>query len=392
MNEVYELVLQLAVILFIANLFRAFSLKLKIPPVVSLIVLGILLGPSLINYVDKSHTIEWIAQVGILFLIFEAGMQTNLKRFKEESRKETIPAIGGVILPFIAGFGLSMMYNYSLLSSLVVGVIMTSTSISVSIITLVEINKLNSIEGSCIINSSLMEDILGIMLISVIFGLSADKQQSIFQNSELIIAIAKIFGFFAITFSIGLLFLPVIYMNSKKLNLEGSILSLSVAVIFLYSWFAELSGLAAITGAYFAGIFIGQTDYRQVVNTGVSNIGKSLFTDFFFISIGLSINLSQLSIKPLYVVLFIVLAIIAKFLGSTMGAKVARFDMTRAIRIGIGMIPRGEVALIIATMGFHRGIIDSDVLSTTVLMVIVTSIISPFLLRSSFTRLHKKTF
>ncbi len=388
-----HLVLQIALILFLANILRALSIKFKLPPVIALILLGIILGPSLLNYVSKSGIIEWLAQIGILFLIFEAGIQTNLSKIREESKKAITPALGGVLFPFIFGFILSYLFHYDFVASLFIGAIFTATSISISVITLMDIDKLKSIEGRCIVNSAIIDDILGILIISFIFGLSIEKTSStaIYQ-SELFLAIIKIIFYFIIAFAVGLYILPAIFLNSKKLNLEGSVLSISVAIIFIYSWFAEMSGLAAITGAYLAGLFIGQTEYRNLINTGISQVGKSLFIDFFFIGIGLTLNLRVLTIKPLFLFLFVILAIISKFFGSATGARLANFDTTRAARIGFGMIPRGEVALIMASMGLNRELISVDVLSATVLMVIFSSLIAPFLIKYSYRKFKKETF
>lgn len=393
MNNVMRLVLQIAVILLIANVLRALSNKIKLPPVIALILLGIIIGPSLLGLVEMNGTIEWIAQVGILFLIFEAGIQTNLSKIKEESRKALYPALGGVIFPFMFGFLLSYLFLYNFLSSLLIGTIFTATSISISVITLMEIDKLKSIEGRCIVNSAIIDDILGILLISFVFGLSIDKGSSIsFHQSELFLSFIKIILFFIIAFAVGLYILPHIFLNIRKLYLENSILSISVALIFIYSWFAEMSGLAAITGAYLAGLFIGQTEYRHLINSGISQVGKSFFIDFFFIGVGLSVYLADLSVKPLYLILFVLLAIIGKFFGGAFGARIAGFDTTRAVRIGSGLIPRGEVALIMASMGLSKGLISVDLLSATVLMVIITSLVAPFLIKYSYVKFKKETF
>lgn len=393
MNNVIHLIMQIAIVLFLANIFRALSAKFKFPPVISLILLGIILGPSLFNYIEKSGTIEWIAQIGILFLLFEAGTQTNLKRIREESQKAVSPALGGVLLPFLGGFFLAYLSHHSLVGSLFIGTIFTATSISISVITLMEINKLQSIEGRTIINSAIIDDIIGILLISLIFGLSVERTTGgTFLQNSVLMAILKIFFFFIIAIVVGLYILPAIFNNSKRLNLESSILSFSVATIFIYSWFAEMSGLAAITGAYFAGLFIGQTEQRHLINTGISQVGKSFFIDFFFIGIGLTLNLRVMPFRPVYLILFFILAILTKFIGSSLGARIAQFDTTRAVRIGFGMIPRGEVALIIASMGLRRGLINIDDLSATVLMVIITSIIAPILIKFSYRKLQKETF
>jgi len=301
--------------------------------------------------------------------------------------------MGGIIVPFFTGFILSKLFHYPTLTSLFVGAIFTATSISISVVTLMDLDKLKSIEGRCIINSAIIDDVLGILIISIIFGLSAEKAGvNVFMNKDIYLSLLKIVLFFVAVFAAGIYLIPAILHNSKKLYLENYIISMSIVFIFIYSWFAEMLGLAAITGAYFAGIFIGQSEYRHLVDTGISQLGKSMFVDIFFISVGLGINLRGLAIKPLYLILFILLAILSKAIGSTVGARFTKFDMTRSIRIGLGMIPRGEIALIIATMGIVNNAIPDDILSATILMIIVTSTLAPILIKFSFNKFKKETF
>jgi len=339
-------------------------------------------------------TIDWIAQVGVLFLIFEAGIQTNLQKLKDESKMAFLPALGGVLLPFIGGFALSYVYTSDLYESLFIGTIFTATSISISVITLIELDKLKTIEGRCIVNAAIIDDILGILLVSIISGFAIKSEvasSSFFQNTT-VITLIKMVIFFIVAFLVGIFVLPLVYENSKKLKLEASILSLSVAIIFIYSWFAENFGLAAIIGAFLAGIFIGQTEYQHRIDSEIAQVGKSFFVDFFFIGIGLKLHLSELTINPIFLILFLLIAIISKALGAGLGARMGHFDTTRAIRIGLGMVPRGEVALIIGSMALSRNLITDDIFSATVIMVLVTSTLPPFLIKYSFTKLKKDTF
>jgi Kef-type K+ transport system membrane component KefB len=394
MNGTYSIFLQLGLILILTNFARALFIRLKIPYVIALIIIGVLLGPSFFGFVSRNNTFEWIAQVGILILIFEAGITTDVKRIIEESKKASLPAFGGVLVPFIFGFTLSRLFHYDVAASMFIGTIFTATSISISVITLIDVGKLNSIEGRCIVNSAIIDDVLGIILVSFVIGLTVKNTGTAthFYQNELFIATGNIVVFFIVTIAAGLFLIPRIFANTQKLHIENSLLSITLAIIFIYSWFAEHSGLAAITGAYLAGLFIGQTDFSKVLNHELAQVGKSFFIDIFFVSIGLSLNLKGLSIRPFYLVLFVVLALLSKIIGCGLGAKLSRFDNTRALRIGIGMVPRGEVALIIAAMGLKRSLITNDLLSATVIMVIITSLLTPFMIKFSYTTLKKTSF
>ncbi len=174
--------------------------------------------------------------------------------------------------------------------------------------------------------------------------------------------------------------------------MDNSAVSLAISVLLFYAWFAEEAGLAAITGAYFAGLFIGQTDYGNTIRGGISAVGKSFFVDVFFVGIGLEFDLLELNAEPIFLTLFSLLAISGKIVGSGLGAKLNHFDNVRAFRIGAGMVPRGEVALIVANMAAAKGMIGADVLSATIIMVIFSAVFTPFLLKFGFTGLGKKSF
>ena len=384
-----NILLHLAIIIFFSKILGAISKKFKQPPVIGMLFLGIVLGPTFLHFIEPEAVINWIAQVGVLFLLFEAGLETNIKQIKKDSKQAMLPALGGIIFPFVFGFFLSYVMTSSITQSLIVGVIFTATSVSVSVMTLMDMGKLKGIEGRCIVNAAILDDIIGILLLTFIFGLSAKGSG---EDHLLLFSIGKIVIFFVLTFVFGLFVIKPFFFNLKKILLDNVVISLSIAVVLLYSWFAEKTGLAAITGAYFAGLFLGQTEYKNAVRTGISNIGKSFFVDVFFVSIGLEFNLFSIEAHPLFLVLFVILAIVGKIFGSGLGARLTKFDATRSLRIGTGMVPRGEVALIVANMGIAKGMISTDILSGTILMVIISALVTPILLKYTFMKLQKQTF
>ena len=384
-----HILLHLAIIIFFSKILGAFARKLKQPPVVGMLLLGIILGPTLFHFIEPDEVISWIAKVGVLFLLFEAGLETNLKRIKEDSKQALLPALGGITLPFALGFVLIYFTNHSITQALTVGVIFTATSVSVSVMTLLDLGKLKGIEGRCIVNSAIIDDIVGILLLTFIFGLTSEAGEA---GTGFTISIIKILGFFIVAFLIGIFVIQPFFLNLKKILLDNVVISLAIAVVLLYSWLAEMAGLAAITGAYFAGLFLGQTQHKHAVNTGITNIGKSFFVDVFFVSIGLQFDLFEIEAEPIFLITFILLAILGKMIGSGFGARLSKFDAVRSIRIGAGMIPRGEVALIVANMAIAKGMIPTDVLSATILLVIVSALITPLMLKFSFTKLQKSSF
>ncbi len=354
-----------------------------------MLLLGIVLGPTFLHLIEPGEVIKWIAKAGVLFLLFEAGLETNLKKIKEDSKQAMLPASGGIVLPFILGFLLSYLFSQNISQSLIVAVIFTATSVSVSVMTLLDLGKLKGLEGRCIVNSAIIDDIVGILLLTFIFGLTA---RTGVNETNLALSFGKIVIFFVIIFVLGIFVIQPFFHNLKKFLLENVVISLAIAIVFVYSWFAELTGLAAITGAYFAGLFLGQTQYKHAVQTGISNVGKSFFVDVFFVSIGLEFNLFRIDAHPLFLIGFILLAVLGKFFGCGLGARLTKFDAIRSFRIGAGMIPRGEVALIVANMALEKNLISIDVLSATILMVVVSALITPLLLKYGFMKLKKESF
>ncbi|MBN1327794.1 MAG: cation:proton antiporter, partial [Candidatus Cloacimonetes bacterium] len=198
--------------------------------------------------------------------------------------------------------------------------------------------------------------------------------------------------FFILSIVVGYFILKPFFLNLQRILLDNVVISLAVAIVLLYSWFAEVTGLAAITGAYFAGLFIGQTTYKHSVQDGISLLGKSFFVDVFFVGIGLEFNLFEIETEPAFLAGFIVLAILGKIVGAGLGSRLNRFDLRRSFRIGAGLVPRGEVALIIANMALDKGLIPTDILSATIFMVIASAVITPILLKYGFTGLVRKSF
>jgi len=384
-----NILLHLAIIIFFSKILGALSRKFKQPPVIGMLLLGIVLGPTFLHFIEPGEVLKWIAKIGVLFLLFEAGLETNLKQIKEDSKQAILPASGGILFPFILGFLLSFLFSGNITQSLIIGVIFTATSVSVSVMTLLDLGKLKGLEGRCIVNSAIIDDIVGILLLTFIFGLTATSGV---HDTNLALSFGKIIIFFVIAFAFGIFIIQPFFHNLKKFLMENVVISLAVVAVFIYSWFAELTGLAAITGAYFAGLFLGQTQQRHKVQEGISNIGKSFFVDVFFVSIGLEFNLFSIEASPLFLIGFIFLAILGKLFGSGLGARLTKFDTVRSFRIGAGMIPRGEVALIVANMALEKSLISVDVLSATILMVVVSALITPFLLKYGFTKLKKESF
>ncbi len=378
----------LAFILIFSAVIRAISSKYKAPPVIGLLLLGVFLGPTFFNLIGYNEIIRWIGEVGVLFLLFQAGLETDMKRIRKESKQAFPPAVGGVLLPLITGAILIYYMTGDIAEALVVGVIMTATSVSVSVMTLYDLGKMKSIEGRCIVNAAIIDDVIGILLITVIFAVFSKGEVS--EGSQFL-PFLKIIGFFVIVYLFGKYLVPGLFNNLKRLLLEQSVTTLAIAFIFVFAWLAEYAELAAITGSYFAGLFLGQTQQHHKISSNVEIIGKALFIDIFFVGIGLQFDLLDMKLNIWFLIVFNLLAIFSKMLGSGIGARLTGLDNIRAYRIGSGMIPRGEVALIVANMAMARHLISPEILSASIMMVIVTAVIPPIMLKHGFTKFQGKT-
>ncbi|MCK4956430.1 MAG: cation:proton antiporter [Candidatus Cloacimonetes bacterium] len=385
----HKIFLDLAIIIFLSKVLGAISRKFRQPPVIGMLLLGVVLGPTVLSLIKPDEIILWIGKVGVLFLLFEAGLETDIKQIKRDSKEALAPAIGGIILPYALGFGFSYLLNPNIFQALIVGIIFTATSVSVSVMTLLDLGKLKKMEGRCIVNAAIIDDIVGILLLTIIFGITSNIEES---NANLFIQLGKIVLFFVLTIGGGYFLLKPFFFNLKKLLLDNVVISLAVAVVMLYAWLAEATGLAAITGAYFAGLFVGQTEYKHKIKEDISLLGKSFFVDVFFVGIGLEFNLFDVKTEPLVLLGFTILAILGKIVGSGIGSKINGFDTVRSLRIGFGMVPRGEVALIVANMALARNLITADILSATIIMVILSAIFTPIMLKFSFIKLGRKGF
>jgi len=369
--------LHLAIILIVAKYVSALSLKFKMPPVLGMILAGIILGPSGIDIVKTDIVIEWLAKLGVILLLFSAGVETDLEQMKSQGKISLLTASGGVLIPFALGIGTAIYFGKNIFTSTLIGTVLTATSVSVTVMTLIDLKKLHSAEGTSVLGAAIIDDVMGILLLTFVFGLHG-------SGGNITVAIVKIVAYFAGAFVFGFFLFKPILRYTKKLNVEAGVLAVALALCFFYAWAAEKAGIAEITGAYIAGLFIGQTRHKRTVREGIETLGQSFFIAMFFINIGLDTHLERLSGNPLFIILVILFAIAGKTLGAGIGSRIGGFNWVQSLRTGIGMIPRGEVALIISSMALTRGIFTQTEFSTTVLLVVISAVITPPLLKLAF--------
>lgn len=385
----YHFLLELVIILVAVKLAGHFSKKIGQPSVFGELLVGIILGPAILGWivVDPNHPglIKQLADVGVILLMFLAGLETDVEEFKKTAYGSSLVAVGGVILPLVMGFAVGLMFGYSTSTSIFIGTLLVATSVSISVQTLRELGQLQTKEGVTILGAAVLDDVLGIILLSVVVGFTAGGGGGSFV--DIMILLAKIILFFVLIIVIGRYLLPRLFHWSSKLMTSEVLLAFGIVSALSFAYLAEMFGLAGIVGSYFAGLMLSLTKYRTELFERVEIVSFSFFVPIFFVSIGVTADVSGLTkdILILMVVLSLV-AILTKVIGAGLGAKLAGFNWNSSLGIGAGMIARGEVGLIVASIGLSRGLITNDLFTVTVIIVLVTTLVTPPTLKAVFNR------
>ncbi len=376
MHTKLAFILEIGVILFAANIGGLISRKLKQPAVLGQIIAGIVLG---LGMMEKTAMIEHMGEIGVIFLMFIAGLETDVKELQESSKSSSLIAIGGVIVPIILVTGGTYFVTKDLTSAVFMGVISTATSVSISVQTLRELGQLRTRQGIGILGAAIIDDIVGIILLTLIVGVIKPE-----VSSSVVVVLAKIVGFFLLVFVVGAIITKLIQKYGKAIRIEEKIVTYSIVTCFILAFISEELGVAAITGAYFSGVVFSMTEYRHKVSHEVNRIATIMFTPIFFVSIGMGVNLNAALSAIGVGSVFIAMGFLGKVIGCGIGARLSGFNKKRALQIGFGMVPRAEVAIIIANLGIKMGIIGQHELAAVILMVLVTTLITPSLLKWSF--------
>ncbi|MGL4612257.1 MAG: cation:proton antiporter [Trueperaceae bacterium] len=392
MTGFLEFLLVLVIIIVGAKLSGFLAAKLNQPMVVGEIAFGLLLGPTLLNLFAlpifhhaeaSAESVHLLAELGVLLLMFLAGLETDLVAMRKVGVPALSSALGGVVLPFVGGWGLSVAMGLPTAEAIFIGTILTATSVSISAQTLMELGKLKSKEGMTILGAAVIDDVIGILMVSVVVAIFASSGG---DATPIWFVAFKMIAYFVVGFVLA----PVlrrVFAWGSKLPVSEALLATGLVLAFIYGWSAEFfGGVAAITGSYLAGIILGQVAQKHELETKLKALVYSFFVPIFFVDIGLRANLREAFAGPLvwFGLGLVFMAIFAKLIGSGVGALLAGFQFKEALRVGAGMISRGEVGLIVAGIGVQRGVIPTEVFSLMVLMVVATTLITPVLVRLTF--------
>lgn len=370
-------------ILLITKLFAILTKRVDMPQVVGALIAGILLGPSVLGLLRPTELINDVAELGVIVLMFEAGLQTDIHELKRSGKASFFIALAGVTLPLLGGYTLATFFNKgpaSFLENMFVGTVLTATSVSITVETLREMGKLSTNSGNAILGAALIDDILGLVLLTVLTGMS-DKTVSLW------LVIAKVLAFFALSLALGGILHRLIqkWMESASWNRKRFAI-IMLAFCLFYAYVAEaVFGVANITGAFIAGLIISNTARATFVASRCEILSYMFLSPVFFASVGLKIELPAITSSLIILaVLLILVAILTKVVGCFAGARLCGYTFEESVRIGVGMTARGEVALIVANKGITSGLMHSVFLTPIILMVAVTAIVTPVLLHLAY--------
>lgn len=374
-------ILQLAIVLAAAEAGGYVCRKLKQPTVLGRLLMGVLIGPSVLGLVEPTETLVNISELGVIMLMFIAGLETDLKQLIESGKSSSLIAMGGVMLPLLLGFGVAVLFGMSAQEGVFVGTILCATSVSISVETLREINKLKTRQGIAILSAAVIDDVIGIVLLSVIVGFVKPG-----AGESAALVLIKILGFFVLAAVVGIIIMKYAKWLFRAKVISGQIAITGLIFCLAMGFVSEKLGVAAITGAYIAGIILSSTPYRNKVTKSMQELSYILFTPVFFVVTGMKVDITHLLNGWIFGLALLAAAIIGKFLGCGAVAKLAGYNTNESVQIGIGMIPRGEVVLIITDMGLRLGVIPESVFASVIFIILATTVITPPVLKVSFDR------
>ncbi|HEX2916611.1 MAG TPA: cation:proton antiporter [Chloroflexia bacterium] len=378
--ETTSILLPLAAILILAKMVALASKRVGMPAVFGELLVGLLLGPSVLGLLHETDILKAISSLGVIILMFIAGLETDLDLMKKVGVAAFLSATGGVIAPLVLGTLAGLAAGLPFFVSLFIGTALTATSVSISAETLQELGKLRTRAGTTVLGAAVIDDVMGVVVLALVLGTSS--------GSSLWLPVGKMVLFFVVATVVGVKVLP--WLNAHLLKLhnhaEEALIAVVLAFVLFYSWAAEeMGGVAAITGAYLMGVLLSRLEVKERLEKGMRAIGYGFFIPVFFVSIGLQANFSILMDAPRLAIVISLLAIFSKVVGCFLGAWLGRLKRSESFLVGVGMISRGEVALVIASLGISVGYIDNKIFSIIIFVTILTTVITPLLLKLSYT-------
>ena len=386
--EAYSIFKDLAIIIIFAKFFGLLARKLKAPQVVGEIIAGLLIGPSILGLVQQTDFIVQMAEIGVVLLMFSAGLGTDLKELLKTGPKAFLIATAGVFVPLVCGallymgfYGFAPWGSNEFYEAVFIGTILTATSVSITVQTLKEMGKLKGTVGTTILSAAIIDDVIGIIVLTFVIGFKNPE-----SNPGKVVLSTVLLFVFAIV--VGYIIYKVFKVVDKKYPHTRRIPIIGLALCLGFAYIAEkYFGIADITGAYVAGIILCSIQDSGYIAEKMDINSYMLFGPVFFASIGLKTNISGVTGEILlFSVGFVIVGLVAKIIGCGLMAKLCRFKNHDCLKIGIGMMTRGEVALIVAQKGLSVGLLTDVYFTAVILLIIVSSVSTPILLKFLYSK------
>ena len=388
--------LQLLGILIASRLFAELAARMKAPSVIGELFAGVLLGPSLLGWIEPTQTFRLLAEIGIILLLFEVGIETDIMKLVHAGKHAVIVAISGFMLPFVSGFALCFwVFGLKLIVSLFVAGTITATSIGITLRVLSDLNRKHSHESQVILGAAVIDDILGIVLLALLYEFSVSGQIDFIESGKVLLFVLI---FFLLAPASAKLMSSLIHRFGSNSDLPGLIPTSIVALVLFFAWLAHAIGAPELLGGFAAGIALSRRfflpfgvalhntpDFNERVENEMRPI-IHLFTPIFFVVVGLSLNLKQIDWGSTFVYTFAICLLLLAIGGKVIGALFLPIPIRQRWAIGIAMVPRGEVGLIFAELGRENGILENEVYAATLIVIALTTLLSPFALKAYYGR------
>lgn len=384
--SIEQFLLLLAVILVAAKVLGELAERIGQPAVVGELLAGVILGPSVLGFVDPAlPSLHLLAEIGVVLLLFGIGLETDLKRLVSVGGAAFTVAIVGVLLPFAAGFAVARGLGIALLPAIVAGAALTATSVGITARVLSDLGQLKSVEGQIVLGAAVIDDVIGLVILAIVSDLVAGNAPSALGVLR---TTAVAFGFLAAVLVLGRFIVPPLFALIARTGKEHTLASMALALAFLLAVAASEIGSALIVGAFAAGLVLAPTEHVQVIERGIVRLAN-VFVPIFFVAVGAAVDVRTFGSRDVLVIglALTAVAIVGKFVAGFAPVWIR----ARKTLIGVGMIPRGEVGLIFAQTGLAAGVINSGEYSALMLMVLVTTFIAPPLLRQLVTKASGST-
>lgn len=374
----------LSLILLTTLILGQVSLRLKLPLVVGQLLAGIIMGPTVCNWVQPSHWLQLFSDIGVILLMFLAGLESKIDLLKKYLKPSMIVAVSGILLPIAVGYLIGLMFEFTKFESLFLGIVFAATSVSISAEVLQEMDSLTSREGTTILGAAVVDDILAVLLVSMISNLNIKGTAiSMMHLGILLRALVLLLAYFVLLFIAGRWLIPRLLRLSSKWQGAVPTTTMALIICWLLAYLADYFGLSAVIGAFFAGLSMSLTPFKKIINQSITQIGYAVFIPVFLASIGLRLTLTGILQDFTLFLILTIGGIVSKLLGAGLGARLSGFNRHSALAIGAGMISRGEMALVVAQMGLQNHLLSAARYSAVIGAIIMTTVLAPFFLKAA---------